>query len=98
MSYDEDLSRLHKRLDDLERRLAEKEAAIAKAGALSSHDRRRVEELYDKARISREKLLASERSTWDAVKHDLEADWDALSGSFDHWVEQVDARYRQGRS
>jgi len=45
MSYDEDLSRLHKRLDDLERQLAEKEAAIAKAGTLSSHDRRRVEEL-----------------------------------------------------
>jgi len=94
MSYDDDLSDLHKRLDDLETRLAEKEGEIAKRGPVPAHHRARIDALYAQARATRQKLSNSEETTWDAVKDEVAADWEALTASYQHWIEQVDADYR----
>jgi uncharacterized coiled-coil protein SlyX len=94
MSYEEDLSDLHKRLDDLEQRLAAKEAEIAKRGAIPPHHQKHIDEIYAKARAARDKLGRCEESTWDSVKDEVEADWLDLTASFRHWVAHVDEDYR----
>lgn len=94
MSYDEDLSLLHKRLDDLEARLAQKEGEIAKRGPVPSHHRAHIDEIYAKARATRQKLSRSEETTWDSVKDEVDADWEALTASYRRWIEQVDDDYR----
>lgn len=95
MNYREELSDHHKRLDALERRLAEKEAEIAKMGTIPPHQRKRIDELYAKARASRQRLRGSEESTWSSMRHEFEADWEALSAGFRHWLKLVDEEYRQ---
>lgn len=95
MSYEEDLSDLHGRLDDLERRLAEKQAAIAGGGALPSRHQARIDEIYAQAKAARAKLQGSEASTWQAAKIELEADWTSLLASFQEWVAEIDEEYGQ---
>lgn len=94
MSYDDDLSDLHKRLDDLEARLAEKEEEIAKRGPIPSYHRARIDEIYAQARATRKKLSNSDETTWDSVKDEAEAEWEALTASYEHWIEQVDEGHR----
>lgn len=96
MSYDEDLSDLHKRLDDLEKRLTEKEAKIGQTESFPPHHREKIDEIYARARAIRRKLVEPEESTWEAMKHELEADWEALTHGFEHWVNHVDEEYRRG--
>lgn len=94
MSYDADLSDLHRRLDDLESRLAEKEGEIAKNGPIPSYHRARIDEIYAQARATRQKLSNSKETTWASVKGEVEADWQALTASYQNWIERVDQDYR----
>jgi len=94
MSYQEDRSALHKRLDDFETRLAEKERAIAKRGAVPPHHRERIDEIYAKARATRAKLSNSQETTWESVKDEVEADAESLAANFEDWLERVDQDYR----
>ena len=98
MSFDEDLSQLHQRLDGLEKRLAEKESEIGRTGPVPSRHREQIDEIYAGARAIRQKLQDPEESTWEAVKHELEVDWTALTHSFEHWVNHVDEEYRPRES
>lgn len=97
MSHDDRMSDLHRRLDGLERRLAEKQAEISKNRAVPTRLRERIDEIYAKARATRQKLLDSELSPWDAVKHEFESDWEGLTASFEEWVERMDEEHRAGR-
>lgn len=94
MSPDKTLTDMHKRLDDLERRLADKEAQIGRTGAIPAHHRARIDEMQAKARAVREKLPDSAGSQWDAAKHELEADVDALSHVMEHWAAHVDEEFK----
>jgi len=53
MSHDDSPSDLHRRLDDLEKRLAEKEAEISNSGEVPAHHRERIDAIYAKARATR---------------------------------------------
>ncbi len=97
MSFQSDLSDLNQRLDDLERRLAEKESAIAGGGAVPARHQERIDEIYAKAKASREKLHGSKESTWEAAKIELEADWASLLASFQEWIAEIDEDYGKGQ-
>jgi uncharacterized coiled-coil protein SlyX len=98
MSHDERHSDLHQRLDDLEKRLAEKEAEIGRTGPVPSHHREHIDEIAARARAIRQKLQKPEESTWEAVKHEAEVDWQALANAFELWVDHVDEDYRHRES
>jgi uncharacterized coiled-coil protein SlyX len=95
MGRSEISSDFRQRLDDLEKRLAEKGAAIARSGHIAPEHRREISEIYAKARALREKLVQPSESTWDAAKDEIEADWEILSHSFERWVGHVDAEYQR---
>jgi predicted nucleic acid-binding Zn-ribbon protein len=86
---------LHKRLDDLRDRIAEKKAEIARSSAIAVHHRARTDEIYGKARKTRQKLLASEESTWQAMKDELVSEWQALMSGFENWVSHVDENFKR---
>jgi peptidoglycan hydrolase CwlO-like protein len=94
MSHEENLSNLHQHLDDLEKRLARKEAEIGKTGSVPSHHRESINEISAQASAMRKKILSAEQSTWDIMKRDLEVDWNILTHSFERWVQHVDEEYR----
>ena len=86
---------LHKRLDDLRDRIAEKKAEIARSGAIAVHHRARTDKIYGTARKTRQKLLASEESTWQAMKDELVSEWQALMSGFENWVSYVDENFKR---
>jgi uncharacterized coiled-coil protein SlyX len=98
MSFDENRSNLHQRLDDLEKRLVEKEAEIGRTGSVPSHHRKKIDEIATRVRTIRRKLQDPEESSWEAVKHEAEVDWEALAHSFAHWVDHVDEDYRHRKA
>jgi hypothetical protein len=93
MTTEQRLAALHRELDALERRLGEKESEIAAAGGVPAEHEDRIGEIRAGAGALRGKLARAEQSGWDAVKHEAEADWKALTESFDHWVGHVDAEF-----
>ena len=98
MCHEESRHSLHQRLDALEKRLNKKEAEIGRAGPLPPHHREQIDKISAQANTMRKKILGTEQSTWNMVKRDLEADWDALTHSFEHWVKHVDEEYRHHKS
>ena len=90
-------SDLHKRLDDLEQRIAKKKAELARSGDIPAHHEAHLEDVYAKARKVRAKLFASDESTWDAVKDELESDYLAVAAHFEDWVNRLDEDYRHRR-
>jgi len=95
MNPDENISELHERLDDLERRLADTLAKVGKAGPVPVHYQARIDEIKAQADAMRHKLQGADQSTWAAVKNDLEADWQVLKHAFERWAEYVDERYQR---
>lgn len=94
MSPDKDLMDLHKRLDDLEKRLAEKEAQIGRAGPVSDHQRGHIDDIQARVHAVRGKLPASGDDQWDTAKHELEADVEALTHVFENWATHVDKEFK----
>jgi uncharacterized coiled-coil protein SlyX len=92
MSNGEGFREMHRRIDDLEKRLAAKAAEIGKAGKVPPDFQERIDEMYAKAKALRQKL--QREKGWEAVKDEAEADWDILSHSFERWVSHVDAVFR----
>ena len=92
MSHNESLSARRRHLDDLERRLKEKEAELSQIGQ-ASHYRKQIDDMYAKARAMRQKLVQPGETRWDAVKDEVESDWEILSHSFERWVAHVDSEY-----
>ena len=89
---------VHHRLDELERRLAEKESEISGTGAGLRHHQDQIDDLYAKARALREKLVQPEETRWEAVGDEVEADWEILKHSFERWVAHVDEDFRSRQS
>lgn len=95
MNAEERISELRRGLDELEKDLADRTADIGKSGEIPSHHRARIDEISARANAMRGKLDAAGQSTWDAMKHEVEAEWDILLHSFENWVRHVDRDYRQ---
>ncbi|RMD62493.1 MAG: hypothetical protein D6826_07335 [Alphaproteobacteria bacterium] len=95
MHDNETVADLRRRLDDFEKRLAAREAQIAKTGPVPSRHRARIDEMYAKAAALREKIQGTEESTWDVMKHELKEDWEALINSFNRWIIHVDEDFQR---
>lgn len=98
MRYDKDLSDLQKRLDDLEKRLAEKKEEIRRTGDIPPHHQEKIDEIHAKTGAMKQKILEPKESRWEAARHELEADWDALAHTFEHWLSHVDKEYQSRKS
>ena len=95
MSHDESFSGMRRRLDELEERLKEKEAELSRIGQVS-HYRHQIDDMYAKAKAIRQKLVQPGESRWDAVKDEVESDWEILSHSFERWVAHDSEYGRRG--
>lgn len=87
------ISELHKRLQQLEDELAERHDKLSKAGSLQPHHTREAEEISSQAGAMRAKLTSTKEGDWHSMKHEVEADWSSLMGSFERWVRHVDKDY-----
>ena len=93
MAEEPRISELHKRLRQLEDELAERRDRLSQAGALQPHHHREAEEISARAGAMHAKLSNARQSGWDPMKHEVEADWASLMGSFERWVRHVDKDY-----
>ncbi len=92
------ITELHQRLQQLESELAERRSRLSKAGTLQPHHHREAEEISSRAGEMRTKLTTASNTGWGAMRHEVEADWASLMGSFERWVRHVDNDYGPGSS
>lgn len=90
-------SNLHERLDEFEMRVREKISDLSKSGPIASEQQKRIDEIQARANAMKQKLQSAQESTWKTAKHDLQIEWDTLIHAFEHWVEQVEEKYRHPR-
>lgn len=88
----------HRRLDGIEKRIAELRAELAKNGEISQAHRDQADTLEVEAQAMRKKITGAEKTAWETVRHDLEEDWDALAGSFERWVRHADSEFHKPKS
>jgi len=91
MTIRENLSELRESLDELQKKLGETAAEFAADESVGP----RISALKAKASAVQEKLPAAEGSVWDAVKHEVRHDIDALMQDFAHMVGYIDEHYRE---
>lgn len=96
MAEEPRITDLHKRLQQLEDELAQRRDKLSQAGALQPHHHREAEEISAQAGAIRAKLSSAKETGWDSMKHEIEADWASLMGSFGRWVRHVDRDYGPG--
>lgn len=95
MTIKESLADLRASIEALEKQLAEKAAAFGKDESASAEHRARLGEIGEKANAVKQKLPSEEGSVWDAVKHEVKRDMDALTQDFNHTVDYIDKHYRE---
>jgi len=93
MAEEARISELHKRLQQLEAEVAERHDKLSKAGSLQPHHTREAEKFSSQAGAMRAKLTSAKEGDWHSMKHEVEADWSSLMGSFERWVRHVDKDY-----
>ena len=98
MAQDPRISQLHERLHHMEKELASTRERLGKAGNLQPHHHAQADEIKTRAGAMRTKLDTAGQGDWSVMKHEVEADWSALMGSFDRWVSHVDADYGNGKN
>ena len=91
MTIKESLSELRGRIDDLQKRLGDKESEFSKDERVPAEHRAKVDAMQAQAEAVKEKLPTEENSVWDAVKRDM----DALAQDFEHTVSYIDAHFRE---
>ncbi len=94
MTIMENLADLRARIDDLQKRLADKIAEFRADERVPAEDRARVDAMQEQANVVKEKLPEEEGSVWDAIKHEVKRDMDALAQDFEHTVSYIDKHYR----
>lgn len=97
MTIMESLTELRDRAEELQKRLADKIAEFSKDERVSAEHRAKIDSIHEQAKAVKEKLPAEEGSAWDAVKHEVQRDLDALVQDFEHTVSYIDEHYREGR-
>jgi len=95
MTIKESLAELRESLDALQKRLGEKAAEFTADERVPAEQRARVETMEQQAKAVKDKLPEDEGSVWDAVKHEIQRDLDALKQDFDHTVGYIDQHYRE---
>jgi predicted nucleic acid-binding Zn-ribbon protein len=95
MTIMESLSELRGRIEDLQKNLADKVSEFSKDERVPAEHRAKVDAMQAQAEAVREKLPAEENSVWDAIKHEVQRDMDALAQDFDHTVSYIDKHYRE---
>lgn len=89
MASFDSVSDLRKRLDELE----DEVRCIRSSQALGPEHQREGEAIQARARMLRQKASGAHGGGWEAAKHELHADWQALIDSMGRWVASVDRRY-----
>jgi predicted lipoprotein len=95
MTIKESLNELRESLEALQKRLAEKVAEFRADERVPAEHRARVDTMEEQAKAVKEKLPAEEGSVWDAIKHEIKRDIDALSQDLEHTVSYIDEHYRE---
>ena len=95
MTIKESLSELRGRIDDLQKRLGDKVSEFSKDERVPAEHRAKVDAMQAQAEAVKEKLPAEENSVWDAVKHEVQRDMDALAQDFEHTVSYIDKHFRE---
>ena len=95
MTIKESLAELRGRIEDLQARLADKVAEFRDDERVPAEHRARVDAMHEQAKAAKEQLPEEEGSVWDAVKHEVKRDMDALAHDFEHTVTYIDEHYRE---
>lgn len=95
MTIMESLSELRGRIDDLQKRVADKVGEFRQDERVPAEDRAKVDAMQAQAGAVKERLPEEENSVWDAVKHEVKRDMDALAQDFEHTVSYIDKHYRE---
>ena len=86
---------LDERLNALKRRISTKTDETGRSGPLPPHLEARISDIDTRTDAARQKLRSTESSGVDAVKDELESEWQALTNDFELWLKHVDEHYRQ---
>jgi len=95
MTIKESLAELRENLEALQKRLGEKVAEFRADDRVPAEQRARVDTMEQQAKAVKEKLPEEEGSVWDAIKHEVQRDLNALKQDFDHTVGYIDEHYRE---
>lgn len=95
MTIRESLGELRDRIDDLQKRLAERSDELRADERVPAEDRARVDTMHEQAKAVKDRLPAEEGSAWDGVKHEVQRDIDALVKDFEHTIAYIDEHYRE---
>ena len=95
MTAPDELSEFHKRLDDFASRIGKKAEQLEISKKLSPEHQKKMDEMRAKGDALKTRLQEAEPSSWAAMKKELEAEWDILTHSFEHWAEHVDTGFRR---
>lgn len=95
MTIKESLEDLRDRLETLQQSLAAKIAEFRSDESASPEHRERVDALHAQAAAVKAKLPADDGSVWDAIRHEVQRDMDALSKDFEHTITYIDDHYRE---
>ena len=95
MTIRESLSELRAGIVALQRSLATKVAEMRADERVPPDHRARLDTMEAQAKAVQEKLPEEDGSAWDAVKHEVKRDLDALAQDFEHTVNYIDEHYRE---
>lgn len=95
MTMKENLTELRQRVDDFQRRLADKVSEFTRDDRVPAEHRARVDAMQEQTAVVKEKLPREEGSVWDAVREEVQRDMEALSKDFEHTVAYIDQHYRE---
>jgi len=95
MTIMESLSELRGRIEDLQKRLADKVSEFRADERVPAEDRAKVDAMKAQAEAVKGRLPEEENSVWDSVKQEVQRDMDALAQDFEHTVSYIDKHYRE---
>lgn len=95
MTIMDSLSELRGRIDDLQKRLADKVSEFRADERVPAEDRAKVDAMQAQAEAVKERLPEEESSAWDSVRQEVKRDMDALAHDFEHTVAYIDKHYRE---
>ena len=96
MTLPDELTELHRHLDDLGGRIGEAARQLDKRQKISAADRQKIDEMRNRAETIKQRLQGVQPSSWTAMKQEIESEWNVLTHSFEEWARHIDSDYGRG--
>lgn len=94
MNESKDISETMKRVQAVEKQLAEKLSSIFGAKTPAPDVSDKTDAIRSKSSELKKKLTEKQSAVWTGVKEEVNRDLHALEGDFEHWIQYLDEHYK----